>query len=92
MYDMYVHCKYHTCTVCTNGDHDERDSANVPHVAVELEVAFPAQDLVPPLHNPAATHTDRILNIMCTQLHTLHKIASCTDLCIYIHAYFAVHK
>ena len=37
----------------TNGHDYEWDPANIPHVTVELEVALPAQDLVPPLYHPA---------------------------------------
>ena len=39
----------------TDGDDYEGNPADIPHVAVELEVALPAQGLVSPLHYPAPT-------------------------------------
>lgn len=35
-----------------NGDNNERHSTNIPHLAIKLEVSFPAKVLVTPLYNP----------------------------------------
>jgi len=49
----------HQKSCIADGHHDERDATNILHLPIELEVAFPAQNLVTPLDDSERRHKNQ---------------------------------
>ena len=73
---MYEDDVISTRCCLTNGDNDEWNSTNIPHSAVEFEIALPPQHLMSPLYNPAHIETSFSTCTITSQKR-----------CYYIHTY-----